>query len=72
MKQFIRLFKQHANFAIVYFDIPHVLARIERREWGGRIDNLCCLVLALDPILRTPNRNAAAETKHGNNKTRPV
>ena len=72
MKQFLSLLRQHAQLAVVHFHIPHLLARIQRRERGGRIGGLRRLSLTLDPILRAPNQDRAAEAGNQNHDPKPI
>ena len=72
MEQLFALFHEHAEFAIVYFHIPYVLTRIERRERGIGIGSLGSLIFVLNPILRTPSQDSTSETNQQNNKSEPT
>ena len=72
LEQFLGLLHEHAELAVVYFHIPHLPARIERRERGGRIGGLRSLIFVLNPILGTPDQNRAAEAGNQNNDGKPI
>jgi hypothetical protein len=72
MKQFLSLLRQHAQLAVVHLHVSHLLARIQRRERGGRIGGLRRLSLALNPILCAPNQDRAAEAGNQNHHPKPI
>jgi len=72
MEPFFSLLSEHSELAVVYFHIPHVFARIERRQRGGRIGGLHSLIFSVNPILGTPNQNSTAEASKQNNDAKPI
>lgn len=72
MEQFLSLLREHAELAVVHLHIPHLLARIQRRQRGGRIGELRRLSLALNAILGAPNQDRAAEAGNQNNDPKPI
>jgi len=72
MEQFFSLLGEHAELAIILFHIPHLPARIERRQRGRRIGGLRRLSLALNAILGAPNQGRAAEAGNQNHDPKPI
>jgi len=72
MEQFTSLLHEHAELAVVYFHIPYLSARIERRERDARVGDLRSLIFTLNPVLGTPNQNRAAEAGNQNHDAKPI
>ena len=72
MKQRISLLHEYAGLAVIDFHIPHVLARVERGERGGRIGDLSSLVFTVNPILGSPNQSRTAKANHQNSNPGPA
>ena len=72
MEQFFTLLHEHAELAVVDFHIPHLPARIERRQKCGRIGGFRRLIFAVNPILGAPNQDRAAEASNQNYDPKPI
>jgi hypothetical protein len=72
MEQLIGLLHEDTELAVVHFHIPYLLARVERRQRGGRIGGLRRLSLALNAILGAPNQYRAAEASNQNHDPKPI